>query len=112
MRNIINIRDNQVIAAADRVIVAAVDVIRNGFASRVRLYCQTWQHCAHPALKHAERACLETGTSGGTSPWGRFGLSSAMLSPIAQPALPGLLLVPSLSRWMRSPGSLGRLPRS
>jgi len=117
MRNFINIRDNNVIAAADRVIVAAVDVIRNGFASRVRLYCQTWQHCAHTALKHAERECLETGNSvtgrtGGTSPWGRFGLSSAMLSPIAQPALPGLLLVPSLSRWMRSPGSLGRLPRS
>lgn len=112
MRNFINIRENNVIAAADRVIVAAVDVIRNGFASRVRLYCQSWQHCAHTVLKHTVGECPEMGRTGGTSLWGSSGLSSAMLSPIAQPALPGLLLVPSLSRWMRSPGSLGRLPRS
>lgn len=113
MRNFINIRDNFVIAAADRVIVAAVDVIRNGFASRLRLYCQAWQHCAHTVLKHTE-----TGGTGRTSESGRSGLGLTLLSlaalpvPGSLPSLPGLALVPSPSRWMRSPGSLGLIPRS
>lgn len=113
MRNFINIRDNNVIAAADRVIVAAVDVIRNGFASQVRLYCQSWQHCAHTVLKPTE-----PGRTGRTSESGRSGLGHTLLSlaalpvPGSLPGLPGLVLVTTPPRWMRSPGSLGLIPRS
>lgn len=98
MRNdIINIRANFAAAAA-RVRVVAVDVIRNGFASCMRLYCHSWQMLDQAGCKH------------GTPP------TTAKLRTGMSVPMPGGLLSLSLPmpRRMRSrlAGSLGLLPRS